>query len=115
MQTIEVNGIKFNDFGTNNYSCGMRLISLYPMPEGMVKDVLRGKYPNVYLNPSAPCNEEFFGVYGEPKDYIAFYNLQKNSQISSELLRRINWDFNHPQYREILSEIKENYKDWWDK
>ena len=115
MQTIEINGVKFNDFGTNNYSCGMRLISLYPMPKGMVKDVLRGEYPNVYLNPSAPCTSEFFGVYGTSEQYKEFYENQRDSCIAAQLVERINWNFNHPQYREIKTEVENSYRDWWDK
>ena len=31
METITINGVEFNDFGTNNYSEGMRLVTVYPM------------------------------------------------------------------------------------
>ncbi len=115
METIIINGVEFNDFGTNNYSHGMRLVSVYPMPDGIVEDVLAGKYPGIYLNPSAPCSGEFFGVYGTQEQYNEFYTRQRNSQISSQLVSRINWDFNHPQYKEIKAEIEANYKDWWNK
>lgn len=30
MQTIIINNVEFNNFGANNYSCGMQLISCYP-------------------------------------------------------------------------------------
>lgn len=67
MNTITINDVTFNDFGANNYSNGMHLVSAYPMPDNMIKDVLAGKYPGIYLNPSAPCNNEFFGVFGTPE------------------------------------------------
>lgn len=113
METITINNTEFNNFGSNNYSCGMELVSLYPAPANIVKDVLEGKYPGLYLNPSAPCGSEFFGVYGTPEQYEEFYKRQRDSQISSQLLAKIGFNFDHPNYREIEAEVKANYKDWW--
>ena len=113
METITINNVTFNDFGTNNYSEGMRLISVYPMPDGIVEDVLNGKYPNVYLNPSAPCDSEFFGVYGTPEQYKKLYHRQRKACIAQQVLEEIDWDFNNPQYEEINNRVNKEYKDWW--
>ena len=113
MEKIKINGVKFNDFGENTYSDGMRCISLYPMPEGMVEDVLAGKYPGVYLNPSAPCTKEFFGVYGTSEQYEQLYSHQKECCIAARVMKLINWDFSNPRYEEIAHQVKIEYKDWW--
>lgn len=112
MNTITINGIEFNDLGTNNYSNGMRLVSIYPMPENIVADVLAGKYPDLYLNPSSPCDSEFYGVYGTPEQYKEFYNDQRKSQICNQIIRTI--DFDDPYYSEKVAEIESNYRDWWE-
>lgn len=112
METITINNVTFNNFGSNNYSEGMELISIYPIPENIVQDVLDGKYPNVYLNPSAPCTSEFFGVYGTPEQYEKFYAYQRESQISKQIVDKIGFDFEH--YRETREEVESNYKDWWE-
>lgn len=113
METITINNVTFNDFGTNNYSEGMKLISVYPMPDNIVEDVLNGKYPNVYLNPSAPCDNEFFGVYGTPEQYKKLYHRQRKACIAQQVLEEIDWDFNNPQYEEINNRVNKEYKDWW--
>ena len=113
MEKITINGVEFNDFGTNNYSEGMRLITVYPMPENIVEDVLNGKYHNVYLNPSAPCENEFFGVYGTPEQYEKFYSRQCKACKAEMVLEEIDWDFNNPKYYEIKDKVEREYKDWW--
>lgn len=114
MDTITINGATFNDFGANNYSNGMHLVSVYPMPANMVQDVLDGKYPSIHLNPSAPCTSEFFGVFGTEEQYAEFYSRQREAQIASKLIARIGFNFDDPHYNEIKSEIEANYKDWWE-
>ena len=106
MKIITVNGVSFTDFGPNNYSKGMSLISIYPMPENIVEDVLAGKYPNVWLNPSAPCTSEFYGVYGTEEQYKEFYEDQKNVVIAKQVF---------DTWKRVKSEIEDNYKDWWAK
>lgn len=114
MNKFIINGVTFTDFGANNYSNGMHLVSAYPMPDNMVQDVLAGKYPGIYLNPSAPCNGEFFGVLGTPEQYKEFYSRQRKAQISSQLIARIGFNFDDLHYHEIKAEIEANYKDWWE-
>lgn len=115
MEKLIVNGVEFNNFGTNKFSMGMQLITAYPMPDGIVEDVLKGNYPGIFLNPSAPCENEFFGVYGTPEQYKEFYNKQRKACISSQILEEIDWDFSDPRYEEIADRIKNDYRDWWDK
>lgn len=115
MDTITINGVTFNDFGVNNYSNGLHLVSVYPMPANIVQDVLDGKYPGIHLNPSAPCTSEFFGVFGTSEEqYAEFYKNQRQSQISSQLIARLGFNFDDPHYHEIKAEIEANYKDWWE-
>lgn len=114
MDKFSINGVTFTDFGTNNYSDGMHLVSVYPMPDNIVQDVLTGKYPGIYLNPSAPCDNEFFGVFGTSEQYKKFYSHQRKAQIASQILEKINFDFDDPHYHEIKVKIETNYKDWWE-
>jgi len=119
MKKIVINGVEFYDFGTNNYSNGMRLITCYPMPENMVQDVLAGKYEGVYLNPSARCGEEFYGVLGTPEQYKEFRERQEDSQISSRIIEKAGgfYAFQHlpvEDYRRIEQEVRSAYKNWWE-
>lgn len=114
MNTIIINGIAFTDFGANNYSDGMHLVSTYPMPDNMIQDVLDGKYPGIYLNPSAPCSSEFYGVFGTPEQYAKFYKNQRNAQISKQVLNIIGFDaFKSNLLKAAKAEVEANYKDWW--
>lgn len=112
MNTIEINGTVFTNHGVNNYSKGMELISIYPAPKNIVQDVLDGKYPGVYLNPSAECNSTFYGVLGTPEQYEQFYNSQKESCMANEILGKVNYDWSN--YKEVRAEVESQYKDWWE-
>ena len=112
MNTIEINGTVFNNFGANNYSEGMELISIYPAPKNIVQDVLAGKYPGVYLNPSAKCDSTFYGVLGTPEQYEKFYNRQREAQMSPQILSKVNHDWSN--YAEVRAEVESQYKDWWE-
>ena len=125
MEKFTINGVEFCDFGKNNYSDGMHCITAYPMPENFIQDVLDGKYPGVFLNPSCDCNhtgDEFFGVWGTPEQYELFVKHQRESQIASRIIaryggdihefaRRAKWD--PEEYERIKQEVETNYKDWW--
>lgn len=120
MKKIQINGVEFNDFGVNNYSNGMHLISCYPMGLYMVQDVLSGKYPGVYLNPSAPCDcGEFFGVFGTEEQYKEFKKRQEEAQISSRIIDKAGGfdafqKLSLEKYHEIETEIRSTYKNWWE-
>lgn len=118
MKKIIINGLEFCNFGSNNYSCGMELITIYPMPDLMVQKVLNGKYPGVYLNPSAPCGEEFYGVFGTKEQYKKLYNEQKECQISKRIIEILGgWNKMHTasdeEYKNAEKTAREEYKDWW--
>lgn len=118
MKKVTINGVEFNDFGANNYSNGMRLVTCYPMPENMISDVLAGKYKGVYLNPSARCGEEFFGVLGTAEQYKEFKERQEESQISSRIINQAGGfrEFERlspEEYRRIEQEVRSAYKNWW--
>lgn len=122
MNKINVNGVEFCDFGANNYSNGMRLITCYPMPENMVSDVLAGKYPNVWLNPSARCGEEFYGVYGTAEQYEGFRKRQRDAQVSGQVIAHYGGfdgylkasNENHDDVVAKTQEIDYYYRFWWE-
>ena len=119
MKHVTINGVEFCDFGPNNYSNGMRLITCYPMPANMVEDVLAGKYKGVYLNPSARCGEEFFGVFGSQEQYEEFKKRQENAQIASRVINAAGgfYEFERlsvEEHRRIEEEVRSSYKNWWE-
>lgn len=119
MKHITINGVEFCDFGPNNYSNGMHLITCYPMPENIVTDVLAGKYPGVYLNPSAPCYYEFYGVFGTEEQYAEFKPRQEEAQISSQIIDKAGGfdafqQLPYEDYKVIEQEVRSSYKNWWE-
>ena len=122
MEKTVINGVEFCNFGDNNYSDGMELITCYPMPENIVQDVLDGKYPGVYLNPSAPCGEEFYGVLGTEEQYKEFYRHQRGSQVAKASINKLGgtkalYDKTIPveKWEAAEAEAEKEYKDWWNK
>jgi hypothetical protein len=117
METICINGIEFCNFGPNNLSCGMSLISLYPTPENLVQRVLDGEFPGVYLNPSARCDSEFYGVFGTAEQYKEFHKRQKNAQIASRVVDKFGFDLDVPKdvWQAYEQGLRDTYKDWWEK
>lgn len=98
----------------------MKLITSTDRPQEILEKVKSKEYGfyNIWLNPSAPCNDfEFFGVLGTEEQYKEFYQNQRNSQISKKMIEKFGWN-NWPD-REITDayekELRKNYKDWWDK
>lgn len=118
MNKFTINGIEFNNFGSNNYSGGMELITVTNPPKDLVKRVLVGEFYGVYLNPSSPCNDfEFFGVLGSKEQYEKFYHDQKDSQIAKAMINKFGWN-NWPDEKvtdAYEEELRKNYKDWWEK
>ena len=118
MTKFELNGVTFCNFGSNNYSNGMELITCYPMPENMVQRVLNGEFHGVYLNPSAPCCEEFYGVFGTPDQYYGpegLYNSQKQGIIARryfEILGGVRASRDREESAQHQAESE--YKDWWE-
>lgn len=108
-----INGVWFTDFGPNNYSEGMHLLttSAAITPE----EVLAGEFPGLYLNPSAPwTDDEAFLVYGTNEQYAAFYERQKEAQISKRLCEQGGLGLSITAYRELRDQIEEEYQDWWN-
>ena len=125
MKKFTINGIEFNNFGPNNYSKGMELITTtrsqmnIPMAS-LIERVLQGKFHGVYLNPSAPCNiEEFFGVFGTEEQYEKFYREQKDCQVAQILIEKLGGMESlmaapMDVYSKAREEAYNEYKDWWD-
>lgn len=119
MEKLVINGYAFNNFGENNYSHGMELITSTDRVEEIVKKVRLQEpgFENVWFNPSAPCNSfEFFGVLGTEEQYKKFYEEQKASQIAKKMIEVFGWN-NWPD-KEITdryeTKLLANYKDWWE-
>jgi hypothetical protein len=118
MKKFMINGVEFNNFGPNNYSDGMELITVNNPKEDFVQRVLAGEFHGIYLNPSAPCyEEEFFGVFGTSEQYKKFYAKQKESIISKGMIDKFGWGlWPAPKVTDAYEEeLRKNYKDWWEK
>lgn len=114
MNRISINGVFFHDFGSNNYSNGMHLITTGAAIT--TEQVLDGEFPGVYLNPSAPWNElDHFCVLGTPEQYAEFYKTQREAQISKRLCEQGGLGLPIYEYRELRDQIESEYKDWWEK
>ena len=112
MNKICINGVFFHDFGSNNYSNGMHLITTGAART--TEQVLNGEFPGVHLNPSASwTDEECFCVLGTDEQYAEFYKNQREVQISKELMRRGGLGLSIHAYRELKQQIEEEYTDWW--
>ena len=119
MKKFILNGVEFNNFGANNYSNGMELISCYLAPKDIVQRVLNGEFHGVWLNPSAPYYEggEFFAVFGTYEQYKTLYKDQVESQISKKMIDEFGWS-DWPDLeitRAYESKLQQEYKDWWCK
>ena len=124
MKKFTINGIEFNNFGSNNYSNGMELVTVTNPPKGLIGRVLVRVEPgfeNIWLNPSAPCNDfEFFGVLGTEEQYSEFYKKQREAQIAKLLIKKFgSWaeiaELDNEEFKEAKEEIESAYKDWWEK
>lgn len=118
MEKINIAGYEFNNFGSNNYSNGMELITSTDRPSEIIEKVKFQEpgFENIWLNPSAPCTEfEFFGLLGTEEQYRQVYQNQKNAQIAGKMIDKFGWN-DWPSY-EITeayeNELLANYKDWW--
>lgn len=113
MKKFSVNGVNFIDFGSNNYSCGMHLITTGAAIT--TEQVLNGEFPGVYLNPSAPWDElDCFCVLGTEEQYAEFYKRQREAQISKRLFEQGGLGLPVYAYRELRDQIESDYKDWWE-
>lgn len=113
MEKTIINGVVFTNFGKNNYSCGMQLIST--TASITPQQVLNGELPGVYLNPSAPWNElDHFCVLGTPEQYAEFCKRQRDAQISKRLYEQGGLGLPVYAYRELRESIENEYKDWWN-
>lgn len=122
MKKFTINGIEFESYGSNNYSCGMELVSVgtnsSEESENLTRRVLNGEFPGIFLNPSSPYyDDEFFAVFGTKEQYEKFYTNQKNSQISKRMIDKFGWGlWPSPKVTNAYeTELRKNYKDWWEK
>jgi len=122
MKKFKINGVEFCDFGTNNYSDGMHLVTAYPIEDmsQFVTEVLQGAYPGIYLNPSANCSgsTEFFGVYGTEEQYKVLYKHQRDAQIAVRTIDALGGPqrmltAGGDRFYQVKAEVTESYKDWW--
>ena len=118
MTKFELNGVTFCNFGSNNYSNNMDLITCYPMPDNMVQRVLNGEFHGVWLNPAAPCNEEFYGLFGTKDQYKELYKQQKDGVISNRVIGLLGGfdamrTASKEQFDAAQHQAESEYKDWW--
>lgn len=120
MQTINIEGYEFCNFGKNNYSKGMELISSSDRPQEILQKVKNKEagFENIWLNPSAECSDfEFFGVLGTKEQYSQFYEAQKKAIIADRMIDKFGWDdWPLKETTEAYkTQLLSNYKDWWEK
>ncbi len=120
MKKTNIAGYEFNNFGSNNYSNGMELITSTDRPLEIIEKVKLQEpgFENIWFNPSAPCSEfEFFGLLGSQEEYEKTYKEQVDAQIGKSMCDKFGWR-NWPD-KEITdayeAELRKNYKDWWEK
>mgnify|MGYP003412077003 FL=1 len=114
MKTIEINGMEFTDFGANNYSCGMHLVSA-AMENDLIWKVLHRHYPGIYLNPSAPCDgDTFYGVFGTEEQYAEFYKVQREAQIAKITFERLHVNYSDLDFYKAKQNATKCYFDWWN-
>lgn len=119
MEKIYIEGYEFNNFGSNNYSNEMELITSTDRLSEIVEKVKRKEpgFENIWLNPSAPCSDfEFFGLLGTEEQYLQFYKTQKNAIIGSRMVEMFGWDNWPPRgvTEAYKTQLLANYKDWWE-
>lgn len=118
MEKLVINGYTFNNFGENNYSNGMQLITSTDRPTEILEKVKLQEpgFECVWFNPSAPCNDfEFFGVLGTEEQYKEFYQSQKEAQIGKAMVNKFGFGCWPNEAIEYEKELRKNYKDWWEK
>lgn len=119
MEKFTINGIEFNNFGSNNYSDGMELISCTNPPKDLIQRVLDNEFHGIYLNPSAPCSDfEFFGLFGTKEQYQKAYKNQKEAKIAKAMCEKFgysNWNVDPLVPARYERDLRDNYKDWWEK
>lgn len=119
MEKITINGLEFYDFGENEYTFGMHLISCTNPPKDLVKRVLSGEFFGVFLNPSARCTDfEFYGVFGTPEQYRELYQHQKEAQITKIALNLFGGGVGSilsdlTRWTKCEKKANEIYRDWW--
>ena len=118
MEKFNIGGYEFCNFGSNNYSNGMELITSTDRPLEIIEKVKLQELENIWFNPSAPSSDfEFFGFLGTKEQYEKTYKEQVNSQIAKEMCAKFGWsNWPSPEITDAYEKnIRENYKDWWEK
>ena len=85
MEKINIAGYEFNNFGSNNYSNGMELITSIDRPSEILQKVKYQEpgFENIWLNPSTPCStSEFFGFFGANNVKTTFASAIKDAITS---------------------------------
>lgn len=127
MDKFTYNGVEFCNFGSNNYSNGMELITCYPMPKNFIRRVLNGEFHGIWLNPSADCSDgtEFYGVFGTAEQYYGnnedgFLYRQREAQIANKYFKLLGgYQLSRLASKEEqeLADLKARaqYVDWWSR
>ena len=114
MNKIEINGHKATDFGTNNYSCGMRAIIFNPN-EVTIEEVK--ELPGVFLHPTVrPNSLEIFALLGTDEQFIEFYNSAVESHCSKQAFRELGNPTDKEGWKKLsnhVDELKSSFIPWY--
>ena len=118
MKKITINRIPADNYGTNNYSCGMEAI-IFDAKDIKIEDVV--KLPNVYLHPTHAANSlEIFAIRGTEEQYKKFYKDCKSCECTNIAVKerggmpkiddRDGWD----ELGRRIEELEAEFKPWYD-
>lgn len=118
MKKILINEIPTDNYGANNYSCGMEAIIFNPK-DIKIEDVV--KLPNVFLHPTHAANSlEIFAVMGTEEQYKKFYEYCKSCECTNIAVKerggmpkiddRDGWD----ELGKRIEELEAEFKPWYN-
>ena len=115
MKKIEINGISADNYGSNNYSCGMEGI-VFSTKDITVEQVKL--LPNVFLHPTVePNSYEIFALLGTKEQYEEFLKDAKESHCANKAFNELGHPRNDNEWNKLKSRIKEleaEFKPWYE-
>lgn len=112
MNKETINGIKYTNFGSNNYSRGLEAVTFDP------KDITPeevAKLPGFFLHPSElPNNYDIFALKGTFPQYLEFMKAVVDNKATTYAVNKLgyepeSWD----EFKKIEQEFKDNFKPWF--
>lgn len=116
MKTIEIQGHKCTNFGSNNYSHGMEAVVFNPK-DLTAKEV--AALPGVFLHPTCKPNSlEIFALLGTQEQFKKFYKSAVEQYASNKAIK----EFGMPEHSDrdtwgkihkLIEELEESFKPWY--